>query len=320
MIYRATISPCGVPILWALVVSVAPENEILPLSRLLSWDTVYTWYVTSGELFDLLAIAPDDRLDCERLLEGAVDQTAVAEAKALLLAGLGRFGETPFETRIADPMVWLTAFLGLTPTVVEWHRLSGVPTDVTRASFADVGRNVAKNRQVHSEFGLETWQWLTPLYTGMMFTLGRLNFKLQTTDEKLVGVLAPGDWILGIHIPESGPLTSEMVDASLVQAKTFFARCFPDQPVAIATCVSWMLDPYLREHMSVETNIGSFARRFTAMGCPQSDPTSALFFVFRTRDLGQVPTLPRNTTLQRLVLDRAVAGDPWQIGAGYLRL
>lgn len=50
------------------------------------------------------------------------------------------------------------------------------------------------------------------------------------------------------------------------------------------------------------------------------DSTAALFFVFRTRDLGRLRSLPRDSALQRLVLNRAAAGDPWQIGSGYIRL
>ena len=123
----------------------------------------------------------------------------------------------------------------------------------------------------------------------------------------------------GIHIPECGPLSSAAVDASLAQAQVFFARHFPDKPIAVVTCVSWLLDPYILEHMP-DTNIGSFARRFTPVTQPFDDATSALFFLFRTRDLGELPTLARDTTLRRVVLDRAASGEPWQIGSGYLRL
>ena len=161
---------------------------------------------------------------------------------------------------------------------------------------------------------------MIPHYTGMLFALGRLNYALHPTKETIDGVMAPGDWVPGIHIPESGPLTPEAVDASLAQARAFFDTHFPDKPVAVAVCESWLLDPYLVSHMPAETNIGAFGRRFTLMGQPCDAATEALFFVYRTRDLSRVPTLPRDTMLQRLVLDRAERGDAWQNALGYLRL
>lgn len=271
-------------------------------------------------LFDMLAITDADRADCSRLLAGAVDQAAVAEAKASLTSRLGSYSEEPLDASTTDPMAWLTAYLQLTPTIVDWHRDLGVPAEVTYATLADVGRNLAIHRRAHAEFGLETWAWLISHYTGMMFALGRLNFMLHPTKETIDGVMAPGDWVPGIHIPESGPLTPELVDASLVQAEEFFATYFADKPVAVAVCVTWLLDPYLIKHMPMNSNIGSFVRRFTPMGQLADDQTEALFFLFRTRDLSRLNTLPRDTMLQRFVLDRAAAGQPWQTGSGYIRL
>jgi len=276
--------------------------------------------VDNDELFDLLDIAAVDRSECAGLLAGAADRASVAGVITALTNRLGSFSEEPLGSSMNDPMVWLTAFLQMTPTIVSWHRSQGVPTEVTRATLADVGRNVAIHRRVHAEFGLETWDLLIPHYTGMLFALGRLNYMLHPTRETIEGVMAPGDWVPGIHIPESGPLTPAAVDTSLVQASAFFAAHFPDKPVAVAACVSWILDPYLVDIMPTDTNIGSFVHRFTAMARPYEDATAGLFFLFRTRDLGRLSTLPRDTVLQRLVLDRASRGDPWQIGSGYLRL
>lgn len=275
--------------------------------------------LTHDELFDVLAIAEEDRVGCARLLAGTVDQAAVAEATAWLTERLGSFREEPPEAVTTDPMAWLTAYLQLTSTVVDFHRDVGVSADVTRATLADVGRNLAVHRRAHAEFGLETWDWLLAHYTGMMFALGRLNFMMHPTKETIEGAMVPGEWVPGIHIPESGPLTAEAVDASLAQAREFFPRHFPDKPVAAVACVSWLLDPYLIEHMA-GTNIASFARRFTPIKPPYDDATSALFFLFRTRDIDKLPTLPRDTMLRRLVLDRAEKGEPWHIGSGYLRL
>jgi hypothetical protein len=42
--------------------------------------------------------------------------------------------------------------------------------------------------------------------------------------------------------------------------------------------------------------------------------------VFRTRDLSRLDELPRETSLQRAVLERLDRGESWQTARGYLRL
>ncbi|RYV52080.1 acyltransferase domain-containing protein [Pengzhenrongella frigida] len=275
--------------------------------------------MTVDPILDALAIADVDRPGCLRLLAGAAHDPAVVAAEAELAARLGTFSTAPLDLACTDPMVWLAAFLRRTPAVRRWYRDRGVPGEVIAATFADVGRNLAKSRSVHGRFSLETWDWLIPHYTGMMFALGRLNFMLHPAPAPIDGVLTAGEWYLGIHIPESGPLTPAAVDASLAHAVTFFAELFPQEAVRTAVCESWLLDPGLVAGM-VASNMGAFGRRFTALAPAYDDATAGLFFVFRTRDLGRVPTLPRDTALQRLVLDRAAGPDGWQIGTGYLRL
>ena len=278
------------------------------------------------DLFDLLAIEEADRAGCARLLDDTADTAdiadppAVAEVRRALLDRLGSFSEAPFETTSTSPMVWLTAYLQVAPTVLNWHRARGIPRQVTRETFADVGRNLAIHRRAHGEFGLETWDWLTAHFTGMLFALGRLNFMLHPTQQFVEGVMEPGDWVPGIHIPESGRLTPQAVDDSLLLARGFFSTCFPDKPVTTAVCVSWLLDPYLLRNLPEEANIASFVRRFVPMGSPVDDATAGMFFVFRTRDRAMLAALPRDTRLQSLVLDRAARGEAWQIGSGYLRL
>ena len=271
------------------------------------------------EIFDLLAVVDDDRSDCRRLFESR-DNDGVAAVEAELALRLGSFSVAAPTVSCTDPMTWLTAFLRRTPTVVEWYRERGIPAAVVAATFADVGRNLAKHRRAHGGFGLETWDWLIPHYTGMMFALGRLNFMLHPSPVAFEGVLVTGQWYLGIHIPESGPLFPLAVEESLELARVFFSLHFPEKPVNIAVCESWILDPGLVAAMGPATNIGAFGRRFAPLRAPYDDASSALFFVFRTREPRRVPALPSGTTLQRLVLDRFDRGETWQIGTGYLRL
>jgi hypothetical protein len=127
-----------------------------------------------------------------------------------------------------------------------------------------------------------------------------------------------GEWIVGVHIPEDGGLSPVAVDESLVLARGFLDRHFPDKPVRLATCDSWMLDPYLAERLP-DSNIAAFARRFTVSRCSPA-ASDAVYFTFRTRDMADLAQLPRDTSLQRVVLERIDDGGTWQLGHGHLKL
>jgi len=272
------------------------------------------------DVLDALAIHGDDRVDCLALYTDRRDDADVAQTVAAITRGFGTFDEVPVELPTRHPLTWLTAYLVLTPAVIQWHRDRGIPERVTADTLADVGRHVALSRRVTGEFGLQTWEWLLHHVTARIFALGRLQFALQRADAAIPGAVAAGDWVLAAHIPETGPLLPALVDESLAAARTFFDQHFPDHPVAAVTCDSWMLDPYLLERMPPSSNVGAFIRRFTPFGELADGPTEALYFVFRTRDTGRVGTLPRETSLQRAVLDRFESGQTWQTARGYLLL
>ena len=66
-------------------------------------------------------------------------------------------------------------------------------------------------------------------------------------------VLAPGDPVLGLHMPPGSPLDFALCGESLQGALEFFPRHYPDQPFRAFACESWLLDqPYNREHTPIE--------------------------------------------------------------------
>lgn len=264
---------------------------------------------------DRLGFTPEDA-DAVRHMK--VEPSAVDGFAAELRRVLGTF-DTAGLKMPEDPLVSIAAFLAVVPDVRAFHRSRGISDDISWATLADLGRQVAIHRRTHGEFGLETHWWVTTAYTGVIYQLGRLQFLLNQPDHAVPGV-EPGEWILGVHIPEAGPLTPEAVDDSFAQAKRFFAAHFPEKPVRVANLDSWLIDPYLLDNLPADSNIVRFGRRFTPYGTPKDNQGAAVYFTFRTRDLHGLDRLPRDTALQRLVLDRIAAGGTWQNGYGYVLL
>ncbi|UKA48076.1 acyltransferase domain-containing protein [Arthrobacter sp. FW305-123] len=269
------------------------------------------------ELFGLLDITGEDAAECAHLLDTPPDEP-VLRAITAMQDRLGTFpldpitADGPVQNEAGVERIWIEALLRFAPNVHAYHLDLGINKAVSAASLADVGLQLRINRRVHGHFGLDTWAWLTLHMAGNLFRLGRLQFHLVPD-----GSQTP-EWVLGVHIPEDGGLSPELVDASFAEAQSFFPRFFPDKPARNATCDSWMLDPYLAERLP-KSNIASFARRFTLDRCTDA-PTDAVYFTFRQRGLHNLDRLPRETSLQRVVLERIDDGGTWQLGHGHLAL
>ena len=128
-----------------------------------------------------------------------------------------------------------------------------------------------------------------------------------------------GEPTLGIHIPESGPLTPEACDDSLAQARPFFSRHFPETPTRLAICTSWLLDPQLAEYLAPDSNIVRFGRRFTLVGDGYDGDADVLRFVFH-RIAPRIDDLPQRTTLERAIVAHLRAGKHWRNRTGWVEL
>jgi len=214
------------------------------------------------------------------------------------------------------------------PHAVAYHQSRGIPDDVSRRTFADLGRNIAVHRKRHGVGGLHAPGWQTLHLTGALYDLGRLQFerarlgKTTSAGMRAAGFACePGDFTLSVHIPDfSGPMSPEACDASFAQARAFFARHFPDERFATAVCHSWLMDEQLVEYLPEPSNIMRFQKRFRLAYQYDGDHNDGpLGFVFG-RTIEDLDELPCDTTLQRAIVDHIRGGGQWHGGAGWLEL
>ncbi len=182
-----------------------------------------------------------------------------------------------------------------------------IPAAVLEATLADIGAQLHWHRSTHGNFGLDTAWWLTLHLSGSLYRLGRLQFHLHREP-------GTGPWVVGIHIPGDGPLDACAVDASLPLAATFLTEHFPAHRIENAYCDSWLLDPYLADALP-KSNMAGFAARFTNVVL-RDEPGDALYFTFRLPADTDISSLPRDSSLQRVVLERIKNGGSWQVGKG----
>jgi hypothetical protein len=275
--------------------------------------------VTTAEEYRLLGFTDADRESAEAF---DADPAEVEKLAAQLRPQLGAFaGEGEVLQMPGDTRVSVATFLELVPEIRQYHRDRGISDEISWATLADLGRQLAVSRRTNGKYGLETHWWMSIHWAGAIYALGRLQFLLhQVPENNPVPGTEPGEWVIGVHIPESGPLTPEAVDESFAQAREFFPRVFPEYPAKTATLGSWLIDPYLLDNLPQDSNMVRFGRRFTPYGVPRDSQDSAVFFTFRTHDLDHLDDLPQDTTLQRLVVRRIKEGGTWQNAFGYLEL
>lgn len=224
---------------------------------------------------------------------------------------------------------YVYVFLAALPHVRAFHRARAIPDEISRLTLADLGRNMAVHRRRHGQGGLAEPHWLMLHFRGTLYALGRLQFQRARLGGRTGRAVAaaglpygPGDPALAVHVPAYyGPLTPAACDESFAQASTFFARHFPEEQYAVATCHSWLLDEQLGEYLSENANIIHFQRRFRPAYRPDDDATTLRFVFGRTTPaLDQLDALPCRTTLERATTNHIKRGRHWHGGAGWLRL
>ncbi|WP_066370722.1 acyltransferase domain-containing protein [Herbidospora mongoliensis] len=265
-------------------------------------------------MLDRLAVRPDDAAE---IMEGWPDPGSplwtpelrwlLDRSIALVRADLGGGGwllpgpELPRDRGPAWRHLYVYAFLALADVAMAYHRDHGVDEAVSWLSLADLGRNLAVDRRMNREGWPVMQAWLTLHARGAVYEMGRLQFHR-------------GGTTLDLHIPESGPMTPEAIDASLDQARVFFPRHFPDERYTAFGCGSWLLDPQLQEYLPEDSNIVRFQRRFELEPYEESEGPDAdvevLRFVFRTLTT-PLDRLPRDNVLQRAIVDHLRAGRRW---------
>lgn len=209
----------------------------------------------------------------------------------------------------ADGVLPMLALLASVDAVREFHARRGIPDDVSWRSLSDLGQQVFVHRLTYDRFGLHTYGWLRVAWSGALYWLGRLQFNLQRD-------AVEDGWVVSTHIPRTGPLTPESVDASFAAAVTFFDRHFPEFPATALFCHSWLLDPELSAGLPADSNMARFQGLWRLRDEGRPADGDALFFTFNRRGDVDLDTLPQDTTLQRLIVKRLRAGEHWRICSG----
>lgn len=133
-----------------------------------------------------------------------------------------------------------------------------------------------------------------------------------------VCVLKKGDIILEMHIPAGGNMTPDQCGESMRQACNFFHRCYPEKSPAAIVCGSWMLSPLLERILPPTANLVRYLRELYLFPVSWGGADSLGFIFFQEKF--DAATAPRQTSLQRAVLEYLQAGHVWHNSGMFMLL
>lgn len=227
---------------------------------------------------------------------------------------------------------WVYVYVAALPHIRRWHRGRGIPDEVSWATLADLGRHVTRYRRRNGVTGLDSAGWLSLHFSGAIYALGRLQFNLFRIRTGLGGPrfwyepgdaraaepgFRPGDPVLGMHIPESGPLDPDACDASVRRVRSFFPRYFPEHPFRIVVCTSWLLDDQLAGYLPPTSNIIRFQNRFHLVPGAADGDHDIFWFVYH-QPPDAIDTLDPRSTLERAIVAHVRSGNHWRVRTGWL--
>lgn len=144
---------------------------------------------------------------------------------------------------------------------------------------------------------------------------GRQPVRLDRREWEVV--LQRGARVLDLHLPSGGGLGPQVIAYSMRRAKEFFARHFPDRPHVGVVCASWVFNPNMADFLPADSNLVRLVQSVRLFPIKIS-PNQGLGFIFRREEKFDPATAPRDTSLQRAVLDYLAAGNTWRCGGMFL--
>lgn len=214
----------------------------------------------------------------------------------------------------------LLSFLYMCEETERRYKEKGIPESILLDTLKDIPAWTRDWSNVKGELFLGELPWLSAHLRAKLFKLGRLEFctNIAHHDIPQFGVKA-GDRVIEVHIPSRGKLTPEACEASLEQARAFYAKYFPEYDHKCFTCHSWLLSETLNQYLPESSNILHFGNMFTRISTDESDALLRYIFRWDTNRQNLPYAVPNNEFAEK-VKKAALKGAKFYDTLGAIKL
>ena len=220
-------------------------------------------------------------------------------------------------TEMAPGLLPLAVLAHLTQHALDVNAARGISREITMATLRDVNVWLDGYYEQEGVRAFGEYCWLRNHFTGDLFKLGRLQFRLECAAH----FIPEGKQVIETHIPRGGRLTKEDCLESFAMAKEFFAKHFPEHDAKYFFCDSWLLSPDLQEIMEPDANILQFSKLWDHIPFHPDHSEQAVRHLYGVNYKREdVVNAPEHTSLQRKAKARILAGGDINIGAGMRKI
>lgn len=158
-------------------------------------------------------------------------------------------------------------------------------------------------------FGFDRSFWTGRELSLSLFRLGELEYETTVTED--------GKNVIYMHVPSDCDLADEKVDFSLISARAFFEKHYPEYAAAEYRIHTWLLSSSLKVILPKTSKIIKFQERFNI--CEENPSDGYKFWVFG--DSKQNPEdFAEKTTLQRGIKRYVLQGNAITEALGVLKV
>ena len=218
---------------------------------------------------------------------------------------------------IANLLFWLHCV----PYAKPLYERADIDLSIYWESMSDLACKTRECKQKRGKCGTYvTWNWYSLFLDLLLFSLGRLQFYIETFQEDCYQfgdyTLKKGDTVYSCHIPSTGKLPIQACMDSFQQAYEFFKEDLTSSVIPIV-CDSWLLyPPYLEKVFSEGSNLANFAGLFQIIAVTEIGTVfDKCANVFHMPYPGSTRPLPRDTSLRRNFIRYIDEGNTF--GSGY---
>lgn len=212
--------------------------------------------------------------------------------------------------------------LECTSFLLEKYKANGIAEKIFIDTMRDIKYKLEECIKVKNIFGIFVIEWYENFLYLKRITLGRLQYDISTYNGHTMTInnciINEGDFVLGCHIPSSGPLNPELCIESFKMAYDFF-RSKLNNGILPIMCSSWLLYPQYKEVFGEKSNISVFASRFEIVDIQHNEKFNDMWRVFGV-ECGSmdINALPSDTTMQKNFIRYMKKGQSFGAATGFI--